>query len=838
MYFNRPITLVDMSGDTAPVVALRIMDHNGNGVVIDGISQVVGSTGQVPQWNATEVKVDEADSTKMIVSFGDLDISLILKELTMPQHLSAAGDVAFFFEERNPGVTEQGDTYVGNNHLIHHIRDAVTGKQFDITEFTTHNYAHIIDFDIQYMDPAIDEVTIDDVKVINQSQIVVTFSEQVVIDNATIEKMPVAIIQLVDDIYGYKRTDDGVIWGWKGYLNYYNDAHTQLVFSLLKDGNANLPMPGLDDIAALMDEQYDRMVLGIVDNNANDGVVNAINTTTGHRLLADPFNGRADIVYCEVDVDQIPQGELTIINAEAISDMDIILTFSDAVSIEDNPFLAIRMYNEKNLLLYKTSNGEYVTRGTTDGVKNTPMQWSMSWEWCDEKHTQIKCKITSTPGLTPNLTEMFNHDWEKEYAGCKIWIGFEENNASLVAKNSYVDNITLASNSGVSLTGNVWTADGKRAGAFISITPGYTIKKVTASAKILNDTDIRITFSAPVDFIGEPYMGVRLVEEGYNLIKLGDEYNVVYMQYSGKWTWEDDSHTSILWRMNGDGAGGANNLADVVNYKNVLRMLKGKRITFCIEEKTTNNVISAKANGLIDNILAKDKQNHLTVNKPSTNGYDGLYMDLNTGLLKDRAELELLSVKAIDDQTVELTFSEAVFLAEGELAPTLVIQYLNKSGNTETFTDGRTASFNGTISYKDNTKTVLVWKLNSKQTKSLTSVFNFEDNLKWNFGARIVFVVSDAKDNAMPSKCGLINGITSLDGVRRLSCNIGSGKIQRDIEVSYDLPERITDVGTDKNKDTIEYVSNYAVYMIVAIVTVVIVSVAALCVKPKKKEEK
>ena len=219
-------------------------------------------------------------------------------------------------------------------------------------------------------------------------------------------------------------------------------------------------------------------------------------------------------------------------------------------------------------------------------------------------------------------------------------------------------------------------------------------------------------------------------------------------------------------------------------------------------------------------------------------GYDGLYMDLNTGLLKDRAELELLSVKAIDDQTVELTFSEAVFLAEGELAPTLVIQYLNKSGNTETFTDGRTASFNGTISYKDNTKTVLVWKLNSKQTKSLTSVFNFEDNLKWNFGARIVFVVSDAKDNAMPSKCGLINGITSLDGVRRLSCNIGSGKIQRDIEVSYDLPERITDVGTDKNKDTIEYVSNYAVYMIVAIVTVVIVSVAALCVKPKKKEEK
>lgn len=834
--FNRPIKLVDMSGSAKPIVGLRMIRPSGDVVRVDTVTNSLITTGSDLLWQAQDVSVDSADGRVMIVDFGTTDISVLISKINMIPTLQGM-NMVFTFEEVNPGTTENGDTYYAGNHLIHHIRDAATDKQADMTRFLSHSGDHLyVDInEYQNPDPSA-EVLIEKAEIISQSQVVVTFSEEVVISGEILNpgSMPRGWIRLVNDNYGYKKTEDGVYYQWQGYFNYYNDAHTQLVFTLNHNGNPDLPMLGLDDIVTLLDDEYNRLVVAVDDRTGSDGVVDAVKTTTGHRLLADPFNGKKDIAYApDLDPAQIPQGELGIVKAEAISDMEVVITFSAPVDIVSNPYLAVRMLDEKNKLLYKTVDGVYVTASQTNNKKNTPMQWGMNWEWYNEDHIQIKCKIVTTPGMCGNLTDIFHHDWNKEYEGCQIVVGMEENNEAIIRRSGYVDNVTLRGKSGVALTGNVLVTD--RAGAFVPMIQSYTPQKITATAKIINDTQIRIDFSSRVNIVGNPYMAIRLVDKDNNLLYSGDEYNHLPIQWGGSWAWTDESHTSIIWTQTGY-AFGACNISDVVNYRGALKRQEGSVLKFCIEDYATANVIKVGANGLIDNIIGPDGKNHLTANFMKKS-MDDLYMDLNTSALKGVADVQLLSAKAIDDQTIELIFSEGVLIAEGDGAPTMSIRYLTASGNTESLANGKTANFKGIWKYKDDNKNVILWTLDSANAKSLTEIFNYEGNLKWNLGARVAFVIiNDTEGFAAPARSMRLAGITDLSGMRKLSCDYTSGQIQFDVEVAYDLPERDTDADAT-TQENIEYVTDYTYYIIISAAVAVIATVIALLIKPKKKEE-
>ena len=836
--FNRPIELVDMNGSAKPIVGLRMISPSGDVLRVDSVANSLITTGSnYLLWQAQEVWVDSTDGRVMIVDFGTTDIGVLISKINMIPALQGM-NMVFTFEEENPGATEKGDAYYAGNHLIHHIRDAVTGKQADMTRFMSHSGDHLyVDID-EYQDPDPSaEVLIEKAEIISQSQVVVTFSEEVVIGGYIADPgtLPRGWIRLVNDNYGYKKTEDGAYYQWQGYFNYYNDAHTQLVFTLNHNGNPDLPMLGLDDIVTLLDDEYNRLVVAVDDRTGSDGVVDAVGTTTGHRLLADPFNGKKDIAYApDLDPAQIPQGELVIVKAEAITDMEVVITFSAPVDITVNPYLAVRMLDENNKLLYKTADGMYVTASVTDGQKNTPMQWGMNWEWYNEAHTQIKCKIVITPGMCGNLTDVFHHDWNKEYEGCQIVVGMEENNEAIIRRSGYVDNVTLKGKPGVALTGNVLVTD--RAGAFVPMALGYTPQKITAGARIINDTQIRIDFSSRVNIVGDPYMAIRLVDKDNDLLYSGDEYNHLPIQWPGSWTWTDESHTSIIWTQTGN-AFGACNISDIVNYRGALKHPEGSILKFCIEDKTTADVIKVSANGVIDNVIGADGKNHLAANYMKTT-VDDLYMDLNASILKDTPIVQLLSAKAIDDQTIELVFSESVRIDEGVGAPTMSIRYLTESGNTESLANGKTANFKGTWKYKDENKNVILWTLDSANAKSLTDIFNYEGSLKWNLGARVAFVISnDTEGFAAPARSMRLAGITDLSGVRKLSCDYASGQIMLDVEVAYDLPQRNTDADANL-QEKIEYVTNYTYYIILSVAIVAVAVVIALLIKSKKKEEK
>ena len=151
--------------------------------------------------------------------------------------------------------------------------------------------------------------------------------------------------------------------------------------------------------------------------------------------------------------------------------------------------------------------------------------------------------------------------------------------------------------------------------------------------------------------------------------------------------------------------------------------------------------------------------------------------------------------------------------------------------------NGKYAIFKGDWSYKDENKNVIVWKLNSKNAKSLTDIFNFNGTLRWNNGADVVFVIENEEEVLVPRSERLF-GITSLDGYRLLNVEFSkTPSLILEVEVAYDKPE--PEVKSDSKQEVkVEQVTNYLPFVIGGGVAVAASAAAMIVLIAKKKEEK
>jgi hypothetical protein len=821
--FTDDIELLGMDGAKKPWVGLRLVNEQGRLVrIVDGKPAVSG-TGTYMQWSASSVEFNGEAKDELLITWKNKDIGLILSQSNMTLDLQQF-DVAFSFEEA--AVTEE----LGN-HLIHNIVRAADGKQLDGSFYLSAAQADsrlVFGKDIQLIDPQA-EVTIEGIEVIDQNRIVATFSEAVRL-NATTGR---GYISLVDPHFNvvYK---DGKAMQWGGSLSYYDQAHTKVLFELnYKNNNPNhWNITGLDDIVnANLETDGNKLMFAIGDEKGNDGLIHSITSTTGKILAADPMNGGTDMVYVDFDASKVPQGELTITDAKIISDSQFILTFSAPVNIEENPYAALRWYAEDGRMVWKTKAGEYVFSSKHNGESTTPMQWGFKWEYYNKEQTQIIGTVNGGQKGLANFNDFIKKDWAAEVPGSSLVIGFEENNALAAEGTWHVENITLKSDPRISLSATL--SRGNRDGAYTDFTVAYTPKPVNASFKLLNDMQILITYDQPVKMIGEPYTAMRFVNENGGLLYWGDSYNRLAMQFGGKLAFVEGSNTQMIWTMNGNQSFGVCNLSDLANYRNSLSMYKDAPVQFCIEEKTVKDVITIGGkNDLIDNIVTLDGSNHLAATKFGVS--DGVWGDVDLSPLKGSDGVDILSVKAVDDQTVELTFSEAVKIDDPDNL-SMVIRYLSPLGVSEVLVDGRNAQFKGDWEYKDDSKTVIVWKLNSRHAKSLTELFNYEGNFKWNEGARIAFCIS-SNTKGVPTKTMRIFGVTSLDGYRNLKAPFGElVEIQYDIEIAYDKPERVIETETEEEQVITKIVTNYTPFIIGG--GVMLVACAATAIYLGKKKE-
>lgn len=810
-------------------VGLRMIDPGKNGAVVK-----VGS--REMQWQAESFDYADGNQDVLLVTFADsIDVGVLVSKINMDESFIPY-DVVFVLEEASTDA-------VRGNDLVHNIRRATDEKQLDAT--ATYGGATLADrfcSDVELIDPTAD-VLIEKVEVVDQSRIVLTFSEAVIIDS------PEAFIRLVDGNFDTMTDSDGNRVMWGGQISYYNDAQTQLVFTLYGPGvsHANLIVDGLDE---LFNAGYEKdgwnLMLAIGDRGSSkvlNGLIDSIVSTTGKILLADVFTGIIDQVFLDIDASQIPQGDLALEKIELVSDIEAIATFSAPLEIVADPYIAIRLFDNQNRLIRRTADGAYTTASKgADGKNTSPMQWSMKWAYADAEQKQLKLTVSGMVLDMGSYTEILSYDWKSEVLGncdedirdVSLLIGFEELNPKgqnlVIGRNNRIDNIRLKSNKAVALTAN---RVGSYDGCYLAPVVKYTAKPLTASARILNEMQVRVTFSAPVQFVGNPFMALRYVDADnrFQVITRGEAPNQLHGQWSGDWAWENEAHTSLIWTMKGNNTFGVNNISDIINGKWAMPALPaGGTLMFCIEEKNQADGITVSGrNMLVDNVATKDGMNHLQANRAA--GYDSINFGLNTSDLKGAAGVSLISARAVDDQTVELTFSEGVTITEDAA---MNLYYRSIAGDIEMLSNGKTAIFKGVWEYKDADKNVILWKLDSKNADSLTDIYQYAGNLKWNVGADVIFLIEN-KEEKRPSQTERMWGISSLDGYRLLCAPYSiEPVIEIDVEMAYDLPDVESSLMTDK-EEAVRYVTNYKPFVLGAGGAVLLMAVATVLVLLKKK---
>ncbi len=690
----------------------------------------------------------------------------------------------------------------------------------------------------------------DTAEFLSQSQMLVTLSEAV--DFTTTK----ANILLVDSSNQVKLDENGKPYAWAGVLSYHGEVKSRLVFTFGGTkgnpyGNANHPYDGLDELLnSGLDGNGYKFILCLSDSAQKaDGVIGTITAESANTLPAHGYLAEyGDAVYLTMNKEEVPQGELKLEKIEIIDDMRAVATFSAPVEVVATPFIAIRLFNQAEGLIYVDKDGKF-TRSSKDPdtqEANTAMQWGMKWEYANAEQTQIYLYPNANVLGKSGFSDIMFHNWKETIlANCTsditdvlLQIGIEELDTktfTVLRSNKRVDNIRMKGNEGVALTA---LKIGGYDGIFVEPSVLYTPRTIAiTSAKMINELQIRVTFSSPINITGDVFTCLRYVYEDNSLVKYGEAPNITWATWVGTWKWENESHTSIIWTMNGYNTFGVNNISDIVNLRKAMSVLPdGGIYRFAIEEMNVTDVITyTPRNGVLDNVSDGDGKNHLRANRSSNP--DGYYVDVNLAPLKGTNGVDLISAKAVDDQTIELTFSEGVLIADDETAPTLEIRYRSVSGVTEALANGKYAIFKGTWSYKDENKNVIVWKLNSKNAKNLTEIFNFEGHLRWNNTAEIVFAIENGEGIAV-SRAERLFGITSLDGYRLLNTDFSTTpSLMLKVEIAYDKPE--PEVESDGEQEMeIEYVTNYLPFIVGGGVAVVVAATVMIVLISKKKEEK
>lgn len=329
-------------------------------------------------------------------------------------------------------------------------------------------------------------------------------------------------------------------------------------------------------------------------------------------------------------------------------------------------------------------------------------------------------------------------------------------------------------------------------------------------------------------------MAIRMIDKEGNLMWSGKENLSQPYQWSGKWEWEDKTHTSFIWTMTQTNLG-ASTIYDLANWKGVLQKYKNEGTwMFVIEELDKGDYKVGRHNGLVDNVTTKDGTIHLL--STYSKGYDGILTELDTSKLVG-PELALLSAQALDDQTIKLTFNEPVAISD---EVSMGVRYLSPSGDSEVLTDGKVAYFKGKWEYADDTKKVITWTLNSKSADNLTDIINYNGKFEWNKGARVAFVIMDAEDMRGTPQSMRIKGIYDTEsGFRTLVANYATKDYpmtQMDIEILYDIPA--PEASGDAALEEIVYVTNYVPFIIAsAVIAVAGLVVAIVLFKKRKKNE-
>lgn len=725
----------------------------------------------------------------------------------------------------------------GNNKYVERVNPSLTANGVSADGWDTLT----IPVDVTFSPT----VALEKVEVISDTRLLITFSEPI-----TMKGNAWAGLRVVDENYKlmyYNNGESPLQWygraNKQGYpFEWANEEHTQIYWTFRAVNTMGLNTIGQvlraeGSLGEVMQENW-QIVFCFEEKSTDDfkvttanGLIDSVTSADGRPVKPTVIkNGWNDGVYIKVE-GEAPADTLEVVSVKTLSDTRILVTLSAPVEMEVSPYGAIRLVNDTNALQYRENE---------DGTK-TPIQWGGAFEYYNEEKTQLVWQIYGNQrnfGDLNNIPDILAfkglpEEW-KEYT-FKFCI--EEKGSAALSADNHINNITLASDMRVHLSGNKPNMAGYD-GHYAEIEYTLPAQGLTASAAILNDRQVMLSFSAPVEILGDPWFGIRLVKDG-KLAWSGEENKSTALQWKGTWEWANEAHTRILWTINGSSTYGIYNVYDILTYGGGLAPFKDSTtINWCIEEKKTDDfqgLISYDQR--IENIVSTDGTRHLIGSY--CQGYDGLFLRLSdAALLADT--LQVASVTAVDDMTLEVKFTEPVKIAEGDAAPAMTIRYLTDSGDTHALTDGRSAAFGGTWAWKDDTHDTILWTLNLDKARgadNLTDIFTFADQFKYSSDANITFCINMTEDNVTSTYSMRIDGITDTAGKRALLATRFAEICvsQTPIDIAYELPV-IAEPEPEIEEPTVT-VTDYKFAMIGAATLTAVGLVLGIVFAAKKKEE-
>ncbi len=285
------------------------------------------------------------------------------------------------------------------------------------------------------------------------------------------------------------------------------------------------------------------------------------------------------------------------------------------------------------------------------------------------------------------------------------------------------------------------------------------------SATAINDTDIVIKFSAPVEIGYSPYICLRIVGQN-NTPVFGESGK--RMQYNGTWKFADDTQDTIIWT------------SDNWNVKGLLSLTgpwakfnkDGNVTRLCIEEldDKKGHTIDTVGNGFIDNVV--DAQGvMLTANliAKGRDEYDGLYIDIVEDY--EDPEFFLKSVEQTGDKKLTLTFNKPVYFDE---KPYMAIRFVNEA-NVLQYEDGQPLQYQGSWEYGSEDKTVLIWT--ATYGGSVNAIVNRTGKFANYPDYKIMFCIEEipADKKAGDTEDGTIHNMYTDGGIKLYANVIGAG---------------------------------------------------------------
>ena len=312
---------------------------------------------------------------------------------------------------------------------------------------------------------------------------------------------------------------------------------------------------------------------------------------------------------------------------------------------------------------------------------------------------------------------------------------------------------------------------------FTTTDGGVKIESVTA----IDPQTIEVVFSEDVEIVSTFFIALRYVDANFNLMR-DPALKDPNLQFYGKST--TISGNKLTWiydpSQNYD-----KTLYDILTYKGYENL--GYRVTFCIEGLPDTTNIPKPVSGYVDNIRSKaDPKKLLAANKPIVGGiYDGCYAPItgtentippeageNPGkptvdMTPTENGITILSVKAINETQLEITFSEPV---KNNSTVFSAIRYTNSSLKLaqDISLEDPNLQFYGGLKFDGTNKAIFTF--NPTDNRCLYDILNRRGYESKNYF--VYFCLEGLPSDKVPNpKVGYIDNVTSLDGTKLLAAN-------------------------------------------------------------------